>query len=225
MARAVIGFIVYLAGMPAALFLAAGSPRWPLAWIYTVLFVGATVGSRLVAWRRDPGLLRERARFAEAEDVAPGDRLLVAIVALFAPLAQAVVAGLDRRYGWPPPLPPEAQILAAVVLALGYGLAVWAMLANRFFSAVARIQADRGHVVVTGGPYRLVRHPGYAGGLIAGLAFPVMLDAAWAFLPALIGLAALVERTRREDRMLLVGLPGYAAYAARTRFRLVPGVW
>ena len=99
------------------------------------------------------------------------------------------------------------------------------MVANRFFSAVVRIQTDRGQTVVTSGPYRLVRHPGYAGGMLAWLAAPLALDSLWALLPAALTALALVIRTILEDRMLHAGLPGYAEYAQRTRARLLPGVW
>jgi protein-S-isoprenylcysteine O-methyltransferase Ste14 len=99
------------------------------------------------------------------------------------------------------------------------------MTVNRFFSAMVRIQADRGHRVVENGPYRWMRHPAYAGGVIANLATPLMLGSAWALIPAGLTVALVVLRTSLEDRTLQAELPGYAAYAARTRYRLVPGVW
>jgi protein-S-isoprenylcysteine O-methyltransferase Ste14 len=99
------------------------------------------------------------------------------------------------------------------------------MIVNRFFSAVARIQADRGQVVVTTGPYRFVRHPSYAGGLLAALAIPLMLDALWTYIPTLVLCIPLVIRTAFEDRLLLEGLDGYTNYARNTRFRLIPGIW
>jgi protein-S-isoprenylcysteine O-methyltransferase Ste14 len=110
-------------------------------------------------------------------------------------------------------------------VALGYGLAVWAMSVNPFFSAVARIQTDRGHTVIAAGPYRVVRHPAYAGGLLSALTLPLMLDATWALLPGLAMAAALILRTRLEDTALQVGLPGYREYARSHRSRLIPGVW
>jgi protein-S-isoprenylcysteine O-methyltransferase Ste14 len=99
------------------------------------------------------------------------------------------------------------------------------MVENRFFSGTVRIQTDREHVVVSGGPYRLVRHPGYAGSLLATICVPVVLGSWWAWVPACVSVAALVVRTALEDRVLRRELDGYAAYAARTRHRLVPGVW
>jgi len=99
------------------------------------------------------------------------------------------------------------------------------MLANRFFSGVVRIQNERGHSVVSDGPYRWVRHPGYAGGFIGDLALPLLLGSAWAFIPAALTAGAVVLRTALEDRTLQAELPGYREYAQRTRFRLLPGVW
>jgi protein-S-isoprenylcysteine O-methyltransferase Ste14 len=99
------------------------------------------------------------------------------------------------------------------------------MVANRFFAAVVRIQSDRDHKVVTGGPYRVVRHPGYAGGIWAWLATPLMLGTLWAYIPALLTIAAMVVRTALEDQTLHSELPGYAEYAQHTRYRLLPGVW
>lgn len=96
---------------------------------------------------------------------------------------------------------------------------------NRYFSAVARIQEDRGQQVVTSGPYRFVRHPSYAGTLLASLAWPLMLDAAWALIPGTAMAVALVVRTALEDQMLREELEGYQSYAERTPSRLIPGVW
>ena len=136
-----------------------------------------------------------------------------------------IVVGLDQRFGWSTIIPEIGQYLAALVVAGGSGLAVWASVVNPYFSAVARIQRDRGQVVVTTGPYRIVRHPSYAGALLASLAIPIMLDAIWALVPALLLVVALIIRTKLEDRMLMEELGGYPAYAAETSYRLILGVW
>jgi protein-S-isoprenylcysteine O-methyltransferase Ste14 len=223
--RAAVGFGVYALGVPALLFIAAGTLDWPMAWLYVGLLLTSTLGSRLVVLVRNPDLLRERAQFTQAKDTQAWDRLLVAIVGLLGPIVMMVVAGLDHRFGWPPSVSRLCQVGAAVLIAASYGVAVWAMVINPYFSAVARIQEDRGQVVIGAGPYRLIRHPSYAGALVAALAVPVMLDALWALVPGIAVGVALVIRTRLEDRMLHHDLAGYAAYATKTRYRLVPGIW
>lgn len=223
--RAVAGFLLYLLLAPGLLFVAAGTIVWPVAWIYIAMLLAATLGSRVMVLVRNPETLRERARFTSAEGTPAWDRLLVLIVGLVGPMVTMLVAGLDHRWGWSPPVPVVVQGLAGLVVAGGYGLSVWAMVQNAYFSAVARIQEDRGQEVVTSGPYRIVRHPSYAGTLLATLALPVMLEALWALVPAMGMGAALVVRTALEDRMLRDDLQGYQDYAKRTRYRLIPGVW
>jgi protein-S-isoprenylcysteine O-methyltransferase Ste14 len=223
--RAIVGFALYLLLVPALLFLSAGTIAWLMAWVYMVLLLASTLVSRLIVFRRNPEALRERARFTSSEGTKAWDRVLVMIVGLYGPVAIMIVAGLDRRWGWSAMVPTVAQYLAALVVAGGYGLAVWAMVENAYFSSVARIQKDRGQEVVTTGPYRFVRHPAYAGAILAALAVPVMLDALWSLIPTVALVLALVVRTGLEDQMLREGLDGYQGYAGKTRYRLVPGLW
>ncbi|MDQ7793078.1 MAG: isoprenylcysteine carboxylmethyltransferase family protein [bacterium] len=209
--------IVVIAGL---LFAAAGRFDWPMAWVYVGLaLTGAVIGT-LVA---DRGLLAERAGIvAGSKD---WDIPLAIFSGRLGPLAMAAVAGLDRRYGWTSGLPLAIVAAAGTVLALAYALTLWAMAVNRFFSAVVRIQHDRGHVVVDRGPYRLVRHPGYVGVILVSLATPVLLGSAWALAPAGLVAAIAVLRTALEDRTLGEELPGYRDYARRVPYRLLPGIW
>jgi protein-S-isoprenylcysteine O-methyltransferase Ste14 len=108
---------------------------------------------------------------------------------------------------------------------LGAALIVWAMRSNRFFSSVVRIQKDRGHTVVEGGPYRFIRHPGYAGMSAFILATPLILGSYWAFAPAAATAAVTVLRTAMEDWTLHNELDGYGDYARRVRYRLLPAIW
>jgi len=108
---------------------------------------------------------------------------------------------------------------------LGIVVLVWAMAANKFFSATVRIQEERGHTVATGGPYRYVRHPGYVGWLMLTLATPVVLGSRWALVPAGITVILTILRTALEDRTLHSELEGYREYAERVRYRLLPGIW
>jgi protein-S-isoprenylcysteine O-methyltransferase Ste14 len=224
-ARAVIGFALYVLLVPALLFISAGTWNWPLAWVYVIMLLAATLGSRLIVLMRNPDTLRERARFTASEGTPAWDRILVPIVGLLGPMAVMIVVGLDHRFGWSDLVPRWAQYLAALAVAAGYGLAVWAMVVNRYFSAVARIQQDRGQIVVKEGPYRYVRHPSYAGAALSYLALPFMLDALWALIPTLGALIAIVVRTWLEDQMLQDDLDGYQRYVEETPYRLIPGLW
>jgi protein-S-isoprenylcysteine O-methyltransferase Ste14 len=175
--------------------------------------------------RLSPDTLKERARFASVGGVQPGDRALVLIVAMIGPMTVLLVAGLDHRFGWSGPVAAWVQAAAVGCALAGAAIATWAMAANPFFSAVARIQADRGHRVISAGPYRWVRHPGYSSSILATFAIPLLLASLWGLVPAALTALAIIIRTAREDRMLRHGLRGYEAYAATTRWRLVPGIW
>lgn len=210
---------------PILLCLAAGRWNWLAGWLFGLTLLISIIVSRVLVAIKSPGLLAERARWVKGERAEGWDQLLLPIVGVYGPLAVLVVAGLDERFGWSPPNAPWVQVVAFALVLAGFAFATWAMVANRFFSAVVRIQTDRGQTVVTSGPYRFVRHPGYAGGMFAWLAAPLALGSLWALLPAVLTAIALVIRTILEDQMLHAGLPGYAEYAQRTRARLLPGVW
>ncbi|MHB0857659.1 MAG: methyltransferase family protein [Anaerolineae bacterium] len=206
--------------MGALLFLAAGRLDWPGAWAYVILITTGTIVSTLLLPK---DLQAERSTMQQGSK--RWDIALALIVARFGPLAVLLTAGLDRRFGWSGNLAAGLQALGLLLTALGVVFTTWAMLSNRFFSALVRIQTDRGHTVVSTGPYALVRHPGYLGASVAQLAMPLALSSWWAMLPALVTLAVLVVRTTLEDRTLQAELPGYREYAQRVRYRLLPGVW
>jgi len=207
------------------LFIPAGRLDWLAAWIYIMVQTLTLVISRIVVWRVHPDLLVERSHAFDRRDEKRWDRPLVMLVALVGPLVMAIVAGLDMRYDWSSGISALAQVIALIVLVAGYALGSWAMAVNRFYSATVRIQTDRGHRVVSNGPYAFVRHPSYIGGAIAYLALPLLLGSWWALIPSVLTTAVLILRTALEDRTLLAELHGYAEYAQRVRYRLVPGVW
>ncbi len=223
--KIVVRMLALIALLCIVLFAAAGTLAWPMAWVYVGITVVMTAASRLLLLRRSPDLVAERAASAEKQDAKPWDRVLMPFVAIYGPLLTLVVAGLDRRFGWPPELPLWVQIAGMILLVSATAFSIWAMLVNRFFSGVVRIQRDRGHTVVSDGPYRWVRHPGYVGGVVGDVAIPLLLSSAWALVPGLLTAGAVVLRTALEDRTLRAELPGYAEYARRTRYRLLPGVW
>lgn len=197
---------------------------WWQAWIYAAVAIAGFVISRALAARRNPDLLVERSRFLQHEDAKPWDKILAPLVGLGG-AALPLAAGLDARFGRPAGFGLAVELAALAALLAGYALASWAMVVNAYFSGMVRLQTDRGQQVVTDGPYRWVRHPGYTGSLLAFLATPFLLGSAWTLLPALLLAVALVIRTRLEDRALQAELPGYRAYAGRVRYRLAPGIW
>ncbi|MBM3136335.1 MAG: isoprenylcysteine carboxylmethyltransferase family protein [Chloroflexi bacterium] len=223
--KVVVRLVLLVVTLLAILFIAAGTLHWPMAWAYAIQAAAITFGSRLIVIRRHPDLITERAQSLSAEGGKSWDKIIVQLVAIIGPLLTLIVCGLDVRFGWRPEVPLAGQIVAFVLMTLGSLLGTWAMLVNRFFSAVVRIQTDRGHTVVSDGPYRFVRHPAYAGGVVANLAGPLALGSVWALIPG--GLIALlfVVRTALEDKTLREELPGYQDYAARVRHRLLPGIW
>jgi protein-S-isoprenylcysteine O-methyltransferase Ste14 len=140
-------------------------------------------------------------------------------------IATLIVMPLDRRFHWSAPMPDALRILAIVGSLVAILFVFRAMLTNRFFSAVIRIQDDRGHRVVDRGPYAVIRHPGYAG-MIAGVPLvPSALGSWWGFPIAMVYASLIANRVSVEDRFLQKNLPGYVEYTTRVKSRLVPGIW
>jgi len=204
----------------ASLFISSGRLDWVMAWIYVGLFVASQALTAFILIPSNPELLAKRAESKGPRDL---DRVLAGLVALFGPVSIWVVAGLDMRFGWRPQIPLALQLVALAIAALGSLLTIWAMASNKFFYGVAHIADD--HAVATVGPYRYVRHPGYAGGILFDLATPLALGSWWTFIPALLTVCFIVARAILEDRTLQEELDGYEEYAQRTRYRLLPGIW
>ena len=216
--------IVYLL-IPLTLLACGGDFGWWQAWIYSLLVIAAGVGGRMWAERRHPGLMAERVKFENASGVKSWDKVLAPLMAISVGFPLVIVAGLDHRYGWSPVFPLWLNILGLVLIGLGYAFAVWALVENRFFSGVVRIQTDRGHVVCDSGPYRIVRHPGYAGNILPLPGSVLALSSVWTLIPAAAALIIAVVRTELEDRALQEELPGYQDYARRVRYRLFPRIY
>ncbi|MDT8304737.1 MAG: isoprenylcysteine carboxylmethyltransferase family protein [Anaerolineae bacterium] len=202
----------------------SGRWDWWEGWVSAAIFILGFVVSRALAVRRHPDILQERAGFMEHEDTKTWDKVLAPLVA-FGSAFILVVAGSDARFGWSPGFPLAAKIVALALILLGYALGTYTLMENRFFSGTVRIQTERGHQVVSSGPYHWIRHPGYAGSIIAYLAMPVLLDSWWALVPAALSVVTIVIRTHLEDRTLQEELEGYDTYADHVPCRLLPGVW
>jgi protein-S-isoprenylcysteine O-methyltransferase Ste14 len=220
-----VGLVVVYLSIPLVLLVCGGDFGWWQAWVYSLLIVAAGIGGRIWAERRHPGLTAERQNTEKIQSAKAWDKVLAPLMALSLSFPLVIVAGLDHRFGWSPLFPIWLNFLGLVLIALGYTFATWALVENRFFSTTVRIQTDRGHVVCDSGPYRIVRHPGYAGNILPLPGIVLALGSVWTLIPAVVALIIAVIRTALEDRTLQEELPGYRDYARRVRYRLIPGIY
>jgi protein-S-isoprenylcysteine O-methyltransferase Ste14 len=190
---------------------------WATAGIFMVWFTFQT----LAIYRKSPDILKERMKLGTGGRV----RFPVGLAFVVVNMLQWIIAGLDQRFHWSNIVPPVGVVAGIVIFAIGWGLFTWAALVNPFFSPEVRIQADRGQRAIHEGPYAIVRHPGYATNLLAVVASGLALNSLLSIIPAVIFAAVTVRVTAFEDRMLHDELAGYAEYAAKVRYRLIPGVW
>lgn len=217
--RTVAGSAIF----PAIAFVGAGRLDWPRGWIYAAVFVAMAIVGTTIVDRVNPGLLAARSR-GFRKDTKGFDRVFYAV---FIPLmvVYPLLAGVDAvRFSWAP-LPALTVWPGILLFLVGSALTTWALVVNRHAEGTVRIQSDRGHTVVTDGPYRFVRHPIYVGTIVGLPAVALVLGSAWAFVPMVLVVIAFVWRTAMEDRALRKELAGYEDYARATRCRLVPGVW
>jgi len=195
-----IGLAVVYLSIPLVLLVCGGDFGWWQAWVYSLLIVAAGVGGRILAERRHPGLSAERQNIEKIQEAKAWDKVLAPLMALSISFPLVIVAGLDHRFGWSPVFPLWLILLGIFLTALGYAISAWAFIENRFFSSVVRIQKDRGHAVCDSGPYRIVRHPGYAGNILPLLGIVLALSSLWTLIPAAVALVIAVIRTALEDR-------------------------
>lgn len=221
LAALVARLMVLFVALCALLFGSAG--RWDLwnVWAYIGVFMAGGVAGMVVMLRTDPSLLRER------EQPGPGGQdPHLRRLALGVFVAHWVIAGVDvGRMQWSPPMPEWLMAAGLIGIAAALGMACWATSVNRFHSSVARIQRERGHHLITTGPYRFLRHPTYAGSMLMSLASPLALGSWWSALPVPVGLALFLRRLMIEDRLLHAELEGYSGYARRVPYRVLPGIW
>ncbi|MCP4007779.1 MAG: isoprenylcysteine carboxylmethyltransferase family protein [bacterium] len=217
---AVAAVVIGLAGF---IFLMAPRLEWTLGWIYVGIIVATYIVNLVCVLLWNPELIRRRARLGAGKGTKSWD---VVWLLLFGPavIAVYIVAVQDLRSG-EASAPGVEWLLGLAFFVPGWALAIWSMVVNPFFEKTVRIQTEQGHHVIDTGPYAYMRHPGYVGFAAWMISTPLMLGSTSSFVPAMLAVLLLVIRTALEDRTLRAELPGYAEYAARVRFRLVPGVW
>jgi protein-S-isoprenylcysteine O-methyltransferase Ste14 len=222
--RLIVQTLVSFGAMGALLFLPAGTLDWPGAWAFLAEMVGLSLVTGLLMVRHDPGLIKERLRSPVQKDQTPADKVVTTLlfVLIFGWLA---FMGLDAvRFAWSS-VPAWVQVIGAFTLLLSVWIIYRTMRENSFAALVVKIQKDRGHAVVSTGPYRYVRHPMYFGALFFFIGTSLLLGSWWGLAWVPVFTALLCIRIPIEERTLRDGLQGYDDYAARVRYRLIPLIW
>jgi protein-S-isoprenylcysteine O-methyltransferase Ste14 len=215
--------LIWIVAMGALLFVPAGTLHWPAAWVFlgTIAILGVSCGLWLA--RTDPALLAERMHPMMQSGQPLADKIFMLAFGVVA-LSWFLVIGFDERMH-ASHVPTALQALGLAMLLGSVGFIMWVMHENSFAAPVVKLQTERGHRVVSTGPYAWVRHPMYSGSVLFFVGAPLLLGSWWGagMLPLFIVLFAI--RAGIEERALIAGLPGYADYATRVRYRLLPGLW
>ena len=215
--------LAWIVGMGALLFGAAGTLHWRAVWIFLATMAVIGIGTGLWLARTDPGLFAERMRF-KARDQQPADDKKIVWLFMIVSVIWLIAIGLDHRlHGTDFPAAIQALGLAGLLLSTLF--VMWVMRENSFAAPLVRIQSERGHRVISSGPYAFVRHPMYTATIAYFVAITLLLGSWWGLAVAPLFVALFVVRVGIEERTLVAGLPGYADYTARVRYRLVPGLW
>lgn len=207
----------------AILFISAGTLAWMHAWVYVGLVSIYWVISTIVLVKENPEVLNERGNVVK-KGTKGFDKVWIAIYPVLS-FGSLVIMGFDAvRYHWSV-MPLWLTILGIFIFVPGSILGLRAMAVNKFFEWTVRIQEDRNQYICKSGPYKIMRHPGYAGLIMSLLSYPLILGSWWGFVPNVILIFIIVIRTTLEDHTLQSELPGYGEYARQVKYRLIPFVW
>jgi protein-S-isoprenylcysteine O-methyltransferase Ste14 len=222
-AKLLLQNLIWIVAMGALLLVPAGTLHWPAAWVFlgTIGVLGVAGGLWLA--RIDPALLAERMRPMMQDDQPAADKKFMLAFGIAA-LIWFLAIGLDRRT-LASDMPAAWQGLGWAMLLLSTGFIMWVMRENSFAAPVIKLQAERGHRVVSSGPYAFVRHPMYSGTILFFVGAALLLGSWWGVALSPLFAVLFGVRSGIEERTLLAGLPDYADYAAQVRYRLVPGLW
>jgi protein-S-isoprenylcysteine O-methyltransferase Ste14 len=222
-AKLLLQNVIWIVAMGALLFAPAGTLHWPAAWVYlgTVATLGVACGWWLA--RTDPALLAERMHPMMQKNQPAADKIFMLVFG-FAALIWFVAIGLDARMH-ASHVPFALQALGMAMLLVSTGFVMWVMRTNSFASPVVKLQTERGHRVISTGPYAFVRHPMYSGSLLFFIGAPLLLGSWWGVAMSPLFAVLFAIRAKIEERALIAGLPGYADYTKRVHYRLLPGLW
>jgi protein-S-isoprenylcysteine O-methyltransferase Ste14 len=213
----------WIAAFAALLFVPAGTLHWPGAWVFLIFMAASGLGFGGWLAKRSPELLAERMRSPIRVDQPKADKTFLAVF-LVVNVAWLVLMGLDERFHLSR-MPAGLEAFGLLLLIGSSAFIAWVFAENSFAAAVVRVQSERGHHVISTGPYAFVRHPMYSGAVLFMIGIALLLGSWWGTAIAPVFVILFAIRTGIEERTLMTGLSGYADYAARVRYRLLPGVW
>jgi protein-S-isoprenylcysteine O-methyltransferase Ste14 len=219
--KAFRALLVLLIVMVALLFIAAGTLNYWQAWIFLVVYFAASTAVTLYLVRHDPALLERRMSGGPFAEEQASQKIIMSLTSLGF-IALIVIPALDHRFSWSQ-LPSWLVAVGNAMVLAGFVAVYFVFRENSFTSATIELAPDQ--KVISTGPYAVVRHPMYAGGLILLFGMPIALGSGWGVLVAVAMLPALIWRLIDEERFLAKNLPGYDAYRGKVRYRLVPGMW
>ena len=222
-AKLIARFISGLIFIGAILFGTAGTLNWPEAWVYIVIQFGWSAALTVYLWSHDPELLKDRLKFTKKSAKGWDKILTFASIPFYIPYL--VIPGFDAvRYQWSH-VPDWLKVICFILITASFVWISLIMKENTFLSRFVEIQEDRGHKVITTGPYKFVRHPMYIGAIILMICLPIALGSLYALIPLAFCVIFVIIRTVLEDKTLHKELDGYVEYAQRTKYRLLPGIW
>jgi protein-S-isoprenylcysteine O-methyltransferase Ste14 len=216
--------VLWLAGVGALLFVSAGTVRWPGAWVFLVEFGGGNLAIELWMARHDPELLAERRSSLVQHGQPSWDKVYTTTIALLW-FAWFPLMALDAVRFQASHVPSWLQVIGGIILAASLFILYLTYRENSYAVPIVKIQKERRQKVVTTGPYRYVRHPMYASGILCYLGIPLLLGSWYGLAMAAVMVVLLAIRAVREERLLQPELDGYSDYAARVRYRLIPLIW
>jgi protein-S-isoprenylcysteine O-methyltransferase Ste14 len=222
-AKLLLQTLIWIVAMGALLFVPAGTLHWPAAWVFLGTIAVLGIGCGLWLAKTDPALLAERMRPMMQSDQPLADKQFMLVFG-FTALIWFLAIGIDKRMH-ASSIPTTLQALGWAMLMFSTGFIMWVMRANSFAAPVVKLQTERGHRVVSTGPYAWVRHPMYSGTVLFFIGAPLLLGSWWGVAMSPLFIVLFAVRAKIEERALIAGLPGYADYVARVRYRLVPGLW
>jgi protein-S-isoprenylcysteine O-methyltransferase Ste14 len=219
--KATLGFVQLVIVMGVLLFAPAGTLMFAEGWVVLILFFGSSLAITLYLARKDPALLERRTQAGPTAEKELRQKVIQSLASIvFA--STIVVPALDHRFSWSrAPLP--AVIVGDTFIALGFLIVFRVFKANTFTSSVIEVAAEQR--VIETGPYAIVRHPMYVGGLVLVAGLPMGLGSLVGLVTLVPFAAIIVWRLLDEERYLFRHLPGYDSYQKRTRYRLIPHVW